>query len=598
MQRCNEVKLLLKNWEAQFLKQHQRKPNKVDVENAPEDIQKLYKEYRTLKHDQESEASRAGPSSGSEMQKSSLVSESEVSSSWGAHLNRTSDTPKLTVKERDSLKASAQYFGMKLKAKLEGSIKERPISLRKTQTSYIRHSLKSLESDERKKSETSSCKAKTPPEQPSDSLPLSNEEVPSFSLKVLPSKLNSPISSCEKTSNKFHHLKSRVGERLTSLNHDWLERCKVWGDEAASTEKGQCEITGRVRQPHDILPEKDRMVEKPCIVVIRETSVADGGMTSLSGERVSVNSCLNISRRPEDVSNTSFLFNLNENSANVKPTSERTCISDRDGTDHSQVPWLGPDKSKANCNLEKVTPSERETVASVVTLIEYKGKSDETVMLPSRKGSRRVRQKHDQVRSELQPEMENANSSGNQNRKRLLESPERKKTKKRKISESVRSQRKKKANEVAEEALEESPSGGNNKMSENLMGDVEEEIKNVTMHMERKVRPAQKKTDNFVRINLRNKSHVKGYALKGNRLRKQMWKQKFQKKGQQFGGGAKHFNRGDDTCFRCGATGHWASECTGNGKQKCTVQVCNSNVCNYLQYYVRPVHTEGESTAV
>ncbi|CAI9612088.1 unnamed protein product [Staurois parvus] len=43
----------------------------------------------------------------------------------------------------------------------------------------------------------------------------------------------------------------------------------------------------------------------------------------------------------------------------------------------------------------------------------------------------------------------------------------------------------------------------------------------------------------------------------------QMWKQKWQKKGEQFGGGGKHFNRSEDTCFHCGRKGHWASQCPG-----------------------------------
>ncbi|NXF81550.1 RECQ4 helicase, partial [Sclerurus mexicanus] len=62
---------------------------------------------------------------------------------------------------------------------------------------------------------------------------------------------------------------------------------------------------------------------------------------------------------------------------------------------------------------------------------------------------------------------------------------------------------------------------------------------------------------NFVRLNLRRKRYVRGPALRGNSLRKQVWKQKWRKKSERFGGG------GADVCFRCGQRGHWAAECPG-----------------------------------
>lgn len=109
-----------------------------------------------------------------------------------------------------------------------------------------------------------------------------------------------------------------------------------------------------------------------------------------------------------------------------------------------------------------------------------------------------------------------------------------------------------------------------------------------------------------MKINLKKKSHVKGYALRGAGLRKQvtlrcalhvffflsygfytslflgwrtqMYMQKFQLKGERFGGGGGYFGRGrrggfrgslsrqGDTCYKCGATGHWAINCPGRGE--------------------------------
>ncbi|NWR40711.1 RECQ4 helicase, partial [Tachuris rubrigastra] len=69
-------------------------------------------------------------------------------------------------------------------------------------------------------------------------------------------------------------------------------------------------------------------------------------------------------------------------------------------------------------------------------------------------------------------------------------------------------------------------------------------------------RAAPRSVGNFVRLNLKRRSYSRG-PRRGKFLRRQVWKEKWRKKLERFGGG------GADVCFRCGMAGHWASECTG-----------------------------------
>lgn len=69
----------------------------------------------------------------------------------------------------------------------------------------------------------------------------------------------------------------------------------------------------------------------------------------------------------------------------------------------------------------------------------------------------------------------------------------------------------------------------------------------------------------------------------------QLYMQKFQLKGERFGGGGGYFGRGrwggfrggfrgglsrqGDTCYKCGGTGHWAIDCKGRGDAGTTITI-------------------------
>ncbi|XP_060604089.1 ATP-dependent DNA helicase Q4-like [Ruditapes philippinarum] len=60
--------------------------------------------------------------------------------------------------------------------------------------------------------------------------------------------------------------------------------------------------------------------------------------------------------------------------------------------------------------------------------------------------------------------------------------------------------------------------------------------------------------DNFIRLNMKIKTYKKkGRQLTGPQYKRKMWKEKMQARSKSYG----------DACFKCGQSGHWANKCTG-----------------------------------
>ncbi|XP_075861026.1 LOW QUALITY PROTEIN: ATP-dependent DNA helicase Q4 [Microcebus murinus] len=73
------------------------------------------------------------------------------------------------------------------------------------------------------------------------------------------------------------------------------------------------------------------------------------------------------------------------------------------------------------------------------------------------------------------------------------------------------------------------------------------------------LRPAVPDRGNYIRLNMKQKRYTRGRALRGRLLRKQAWKQKWQKKGECFGGDGPRATV--KACLSCGQFSHWAPQC-------------------------------------
>ncbi|XP_045417115.1 ATP-dependent DNA helicase Q4 isoform X3 [Lemur catta] len=78
-------------------------------------------------------------------------------------------------------------------------------------------------------------------------------------------------------------------------------------------------------------------------------------------------------------------------------------------------------------------------------------------------------------------------------------------------------------------------------------------------HLHISPRPAVQDRGNYIRLNMKQKRYSQGRVLRVRLLRKQAWKQKWQKKGECFGGGGPRATV--KAGLSCGQLGHWAPQC-------------------------------------
>ncbi|XP_066480220.1 ATP-dependent DNA helicase Q4 isoform X2 [Tiliqua scincoides] len=562
MDRYNKVKLLLKKWEALFFQEHQRRPNKADVEEASEEIKKLYREYRVLKETKEHQVVP-----GSEViccqgaQESPAVEQISDLGFWGAHLNRGQMVPKLTLRDQGEQQASAQYFGMKLKHNLGAAAKECPVTLMPRR--------KSASLSQKDQHQTTKVLSFKPAEDflkdSLDQLPGPNPKeladlLPSSFPELTPGKIAISDPKPRLPSwNTFQLLKQRVTKRLSSLDPGWLERCQETKLQSGEEQLGDgCPTPADGAEPSQRSPGCSYLENGSSVLshdgerqgemhsdslrrncqgsILEKSSVAqsagDNCWPSMQG-----NQTAGKTTKEEAVIETNVVFSVLDHFHELE-TCKRTAAQK---TEKQPLVQTSPKMGEAFCVLEGgSSPAEREK-----TTCRKKRQDAAACADDGTDGS--------------------AGSSSGMKRKRTKELVESSLVKKR---YGVSQKPDLSGYDFDGQVQEEKGTSASVPLDENLLGEVDGE--DHLQHRGRATIPASsvppRKSGNYVRLNLKKKSHVKGYALKGRQLHKQVWKQKWRKKGEQYGGGGsggRLIDRCCDTCFKCGGLGHWASQCKG-----------------------------------
>ncbi|KAM9838217.1 ATP-dependent DNA helicase Q4 [Aulostomus maculatus] len=651
MDRYNEVKLQLKSWEQGFVRQHQRKPNKEDIDQAPEETRQLYKEYRSLKQAKENNDSRSDASGQQSEQSRSTAEDSDC---WGAHLNRSVlpvSSPKLTAAERDSLQASAQYYGLKLKNNLATLSKERPSSIKKSVGRVPLNSLKDEQSVQTSKPVTAAAGATTTSTR-SESNPFSPGRVKprlgSLALSTLnsvepeepfeqftPVRDSSKAPSCRSDSNNTgkdrgsceEHTSNVAPSRGTSA---LLSSLSHVGSVATSNGDASAKLNDSIEALEDTKGNAE-ILEPPCgsigaasagsLVSFRGSPQLCGGLREgIRGKA--------IGGRPSPASRLSF---LDRNWLERCQVFGEMGTEERPGAGNQEVDLRkkvserkqegGKDDENPSYDRVGEGAAEEEGERRVLSLEQEEDLNSVSKCSP-KPGQLSARKKTEndigQMR-EVDREIERGLRATGSTEEECESIPQSKATKKSgrkrqregdtdgEMTEEggVKKRRRngKKKEENSEVDPSSAPSGGKkgrrkkngkegveaeeeNKASvpkkvpqENLLGEIEEDFGAKRMYHAQpaKARSMKGTEGNFVKINLKKKSHVKGYALRGMALRKQLYMQKFQLKGERFGGGGGYLGRGrrggfrgghsrqSDTCYKCGGTGHWAIDCRGRG---------------------------------
>eukprot|EP00058_Branchiostoma_floridae_P008466 XP_002593954.1 hypothetical protein BRAFLDRAFT_68611 [Branchiostoma floridae] len=576
MERLGTLKQRLKSWEAEFVSENSRKPNKDDIAAASQDIKDTYKEYYSLKKRQEQE---------------------KVDDVWGSSLNKPA-TPHHVEETRTQTKVSlVETYSRKLKQR-SGlmSVKSMPTSLKSKTTvkddskakenpssqgmfPSLRTPSKTSQHVTTQDGDTSGVADDTRHEDDSET----GETVEAICFLRTPKMVRNktplttrPGMSCNVP---FGQQNAKLRNRFDTA---WLQRCANGAGDAATfepdTPESKQSVQGTVNHP-EMLGDAEAFTD-------RFTSESENKeFNCLSGD-VSETSMSSSCPQPSFVASESVVSNFvsqrtstsrGEGKKWTKPGQDYSLVSTAtmgrsSETDDMEVDQIQDDTLPKKSPTVSVSKAEKLTRTPRTKNFSISNKSEGKEVVGARK-KRKVEELEEDL-SEVRDEEDSPVRKPATKKRRKVSSgaetqdaastkkPGRKQGKKSDLYEFDDDMEEGKERRTDGGMREES--GEKQKSLEDLIEeDEEKEVKKEGNMKKRFSAPRSTSSsagaarkDNFVRLNMKRKTYKrKGGQMTGGKYRRMMWKQRMKGRDQS-----------QDVCFKCGQQGHWATKCTANGK--------------------------------
>ncbi|XP_066289171.1 ATP-dependent DNA helicase Q4-like [Branchiostoma lanceolatum] len=579
MEHLTTLKQRLKSWEAEFVTENSRKPNKDDIAAAPQDIKDTYREYYSLKKKQEKE---------------------KVDDVWGSSLNKPA-TPDHVEETKSQAKVSlVETYSKKLKQKSSLlSVRNIPTSLKsKTTKDDSKVGLK----------ENPSSQGKFPslrtPSKTAGHAATQNRETPGATEDACQDDNNgtAEITFFPKTPKMVRNktpLTTRPGmlcnvplgqlnaKLKNRFNTAWLQRCATGADDTATFEPATPENKKSVQATENRaeISEDAETFTDWCTPKSRDKE------SHL--EFTSVHLGVSETSRASDCPQSRFLTSesVDRNFVSQKTSTPRTegkRWRNPSSQDYSLVSTAAARGSLETDDMEidqpqdstepKTSPSASISKAKELTrtprtkTVRSPDKIRSEVNVGTRK-KRKVEELEDDLARVQDEEGSPVRRPAPRKRRKLSSGAEAKET----SSKRKAGRKAGKKSDLyefdgdVEEGKEEETDGGMKEESvekqksidDLIEEDEEKEVKKAGNMKMRFSAPRSSgssagaaKKDNFVRLNMKRKTYKrKGGQMTGGKYRRMMWKQRMKGRDQS-----------QDVCFKCGQQGHWATKCTANGK--------------------------------